>query len=347
MFTIEELAEKCKAKIIGGNPKEIISSVSSITNAGWHQITQLTDKRYLKHLSGCKASACLISEELINETDSPNIAFLVCSDPEVAYIDITNLLHPCDKRCSTIDNRAAIAKSANLGNQLHIGAYAIIEENASIGDNSTIFGGAFIGRNVKIGKNCTIHPYAVLYDNVILDNNVIIHSGAIIGADGFGYKRRKNGLIKVPQIGSVIIEDDVEIGANTCIDRGACEETHIGSGTKIDNLVQVGHNDIIGNNVIICGQSGIAGSCTIEDNATLAASSGIADHLHIGKNAIIMARSGVANDINENQIVFGTPAKDKRSAWREISALSNLPDLFKRIKNLEEKLSKFENVLMR
>jgi UDP-3-O-[3-hydroxymyristoyl] glucosamine N-acyltransferase len=343
-FTISQIAEKCNAKIMGGNSEVIITSASSINNAGPNQITLLTDKRYFKYLAGCRASACFVNETIQEENVPDEMALLVCKDPEMAFLDITNLLHPLKQWPRLIDKSASICKSANLGNALYIGPYAIIEENSSIGDNSDILSGAYVGRNVTIGNNCRIHPYAVIYDDVKIGNNVIIHSGSIIGADGFGYKRRNDKQIKVPQIGTVVIEDDVEIGANTCVDRGTFGNTYIRAGTKIDNLVQIGHNDDIGRNVIICGHSGVAGSCTVEDNATLAAGSGIADHLHIGKNAIVLARSGVANDVGDNEIVFGTPAKDKRVAWREIASVSKIPELMKKIAVLEDKIMQLETM---
>ena len=343
-FTIVQIAEKYDAKIVGGKPELTITSASNIFNAGPNQITLLTDKRYSKYLTTCQGAACLVNETILLEDFPTEMALLVCKDPEIVFINITNLLHPEKQWPRSINKFASIDKTVNLGKSVHVGANAIIEENSSIGENSDILSGEYIGRNVTIGKNCRIHPYAVIYDGVKIGNNVIIHSGSIIGADGFGYKRRNDKQIKVPQIGTVIIEDDVEIGANTCVDRGTFGDTRIGEGTKIDNLVQIGHNDNIGRNVIICGHSGVAGSCTIGDNATLAAGSGIADHLNIGKNSIVLARSGVANDIGENETVFGTPAKDKRVAWREISSVSKIPELMKKMSALEDKITKLENM---
>jgi UDP-3-O-[3-hydroxymyristoyl] glucosamine N-acyltransferase len=182
----------------------------------------------------------------------------------------------------------------------------------------------------------------VIYDHSVIGNNVIIHAGAIIGADGFGYKFRDNQHIKVPHVGNVVIEDNVEIGANTCIDRGALGSTRIGLGSKIDNLVQLGHNNVVGRNVIICGQSGISGSCTIEDGAILAGSVGLADHVKIGSRAVVMARSGISQDVEPGAQVFGSPAKDKKVAWRELAALAKLPELIQKLKALESRLSELE-----
>jgi UDP-3-O-[3-hydroxymyristoyl] glucosamine N-acyltransferase len=219
-----------------------------------------------------------------------------------------------------------------------IGPYAVLGEHSQIGDHSTVLAGAYIGAHVTIGKHCRIHPYAVIYDDVVIGDHVIIHAGAVIGADGFGYKFRNHQHIKVPQVGNVVLGDHVEIGANTCIDRGALGSTTLGIGSKIDNLVQIGHNNKIGRHVIMCGQVGVSGSCQIDDYAILAGSAGIADHVHIGQGAVVMARAGVAGDVAAQTQVFGSPAKDKRVAYKEQVALSKLPELLKKVKHLEEQL---------
>ncbi len=175
-----------------------------------------------------------------------------------------------------------------------------------------------------------------------MGDNVTIHAGAVIGADGFGYKFRQGTHVKVPQVGNVVIGNHVEIGANTCIDRGALGSTVIDAGSKIDNLVQIGHNNKLGKHVIVCGQTGISGSCTIEDYAILAGSAGVADHVKIGQGAVVMARAGVASDVVAKTQVFGSPAKEKRTAYREQIALSQLPDALKMIKQLEERLAVLE-----
>ena len=266
----------------------------------------------------------------------------MCADPEMSFIKALELLHPARVYEPQIAPQAVLDKNVTLGEGVYIGPYAVLGENVSIGDQSTVLAGVYIGKNVKIGKHCQLHPYAVIYDDVVLGDHVIIHSGAIIGADGFGYKFRNNRHVKVPQVGNVVIDDYVEIGANTCIDRGALGSTVIGSGTKIDNLVQVGHNNKVGKHVIMCGLTGVSGSCNIEDYAILAGSSGVADHVTIGQGAVVMARSGVAGDIKPGTQVFGSPAKDKKVAYKEQIALSKLPDLLKTVKLLQEKIQALE-----
>lgn len=340
--TIQDIAQLCDAEIKGNNPALIIKSAADIMSASENQVTVLSSIKYAKYFKDTQASACFISASLPSEDAPENLTLLVCDDPEISFLKAVSLLHPTPKLNRTISKQAAIADSVSLGENINVGAFSTIDAQSSIGDETEILASVNIGRNVSIGKNCRIYPNVVIYDNTVIGNNVIIHSGAIIAADGFGYKYRNNQHIKVPHVGNVVIADHVEIGANTCIDRGALGSTTIGAGSKIDNLVQLGHNNVVGRNVIICGQSGISGSCTIEDGAVLAGSSGIADHVTIGQQAVVMARTGVASDIKPRTQVFGSPAKDKKVAWRELAALSKLPELFKRFKDLEKRLTKLE-----
>lgn len=342
-LTIQELAVICDALAIRGEAQTLITSTADIKSAGKYQLTVLSDNRYAHYLPGCQASACIVKENSVPETCPENMTLLVCNDPEISFINAVNALHPAKSYPNFIAPQAVIAASAELPRTLYVGAFASIGEHTLIGNNSVILNGVYIGNHVKIGKNCRFHPYVVIYDDTEIGDNVIIHSGSIIGADGFGYKNRKDKHIKVPHVGNVVISDDVEIGANTCIDRGAFGSTTIGAGTKVDNIVQIGHNNAIGKNVIICGQTGISGSCTIADNAILAGSSGIADHINIGHHAVIMARSGISHDVEPCTQVFGSPAKERKTAWKELAALGKLPELLKQIKVLEKRLEELEN----
>jgi UDP-3-O-[3-hydroxymyristoyl] glucosamine N-acyltransferase len=341
-ITLKELADFCDAQIEGGNPSILIDTAADITSAQTGQVTQLTNSKYTRYLKESKASACFIAHDFAVDTIPDDIALLRCTDPEMAFINAVGLLHPAKTYGQHIAPQAVLGANVSVDESVYIGAFAVIGDNVSIGEGSVVLAGAYIGNNVKIGKRCRIYPYAVVYDNVIMGDNVIIHSGAIIGADGFGYKFRNHVHVKVPQVGNVVIADNVEIGANTCIDRGALGSTTIGAGSKIDNLVQVGHNNQVGKNVIMCGLTGVSGSCTIGDYAILAGSSGIADHVNIGQGAVVMARSGVAGDIAAGTQVFGSPAKDKRTAYKEQVAISKLPELLKTVKQLEEKIQALE-----
>jgi len=307
-----------------------------------HQVTVLSNSKYARYLPDCLASACFISTNFEVLSKPENLTLLRCPDPEISFLKAVNLLHPPVQRHHSIATQTAIADNASIGDSVHIAAFATLDENSQIGDNSVIHQGVYIGRQVTIGKHCCIHPNVVIYDNSQIGDYVIIHAGSVIGADGFGYKYRDNQHIKVPHVGNVIIENHVEIGANTCIDRGALGSTVIGAGSKIDNLVQLGHNNQVGRNVIICGQSGISGSCKIGDGAVLAGSSGIADHVTIGQQAVVMARAGVAGDVKPATQVFGSPAKERKIAWKELAALAKLPEIVKQIKALEKRIRQLE-----
>ena len=341
-MTINELAKACDATIEAGDCAQIITAANDITAAQAGQVTQLTQARYRQHLQTSHASACFIATDFEVQDIPESLILLRCADPEMAFVKAVKLLHPDVNYSATIEPQAVIAKSAIVHESCHIGAFSVLNDGVEIGENSVILAGVYLGKNVKIGKNCRIYPYAVIYDGCVCGDNVIIHSGAVIGADGFGYKFRNGEHVKVPQIGNVVIADNVEIGANTCVDRGALGDTVIGDGTKIDNLVQIGHNNKIGQHVIVCGQTGISGSCTIENYAILAGSAGIADHVKIGQGAIVMARAGVANDVAPKTQVFGSPAKEKRVAYREQVAIAQLPELLKTIKELENRLARLE-----
>jgi UDP-3-O-[3-hydroxymyristoyl] glucosamine N-acyltransferase len=341
-ITLKELAALCDARIEGGDPSDLVYSAADITCAQKGQVTQLTNAKYARYIKDSTATACFIAEGFHVDDIPESTALLICADPEMSFVKAVERLHPAKAYNSQIARLAIIDDTVTLGRELFVGPYAVIGEHTVIGDNTAVLAGAYIGNNVSIGRNCRIHPYAVIYDNTVIGDNVIIHSGAIIGADGFGYKFRNNAHIKVPQVGNVVIEDNVEIGANTCIDRGALGSTTIGAGSKIDNLVQIGHNNKIGKHVIMCGLTGVSGSCNIEDYAILAGSSGVADHVTIGQGAVVLARSGVAGDVGAGTQVFGSPAKDKKTAYKEQIAISKLPELIKKVKALEEEIRQFQ-----
>ncbi|MEQ1638097.1 MAG: UDP-3-O-(3-hydroxymyristoyl)glucosamine N-acyltransferase [Methylococcales bacterium] len=341
-LTIQELASVCDAITIQGNAQTVITGVADIKGADSQQLTVLSDTRYAQYLPNCQAAACIVKENVLPESIPQTLTLLVCSDPEISFIKAVNALHPTQKYPAFIAPQTAIAESVQLSNSVYIAAFVTIGENSVIGEDSVILSGVSIGNNVKIGRNCCLHPQVVIYDHTEIGDNVTIHAGSVIGADGFGYKNRKEQHIKVPHVGNVIIHDNVEIGANSCIDRGAFGSTVIGAGTKIDNIVQIGHNNILGKNVIVCGQTGISGSCTIEDSAILAGSTGIADHITVGHHAVIMARSGISHDVKPCTQVWGSPAKERKTAWKELAALSKLPELLKHVKTLEKRLEELE-----
>lgn len=341
-LTIRELAIICDATAIEGNADVVITAAADIKTASKQQLTVLSDPRYAQFLPASEASACIVRPETLPQQVPAGMSLLLCSDPEISFIQAVNALHPAKKFPAQVATQVAIAPSALLAEDVYIGPFVSIGEHSVIGQGCVLLNGAYIGNNVKLGANCCIHPNVVIYDDTELGDNVVIHAGSVIGADGFGYKNRNGQHIKVPHVGNVVLGDHVEVGANTCIDRGACGSTTIGAGTKIDNNVQIGHNNTIGKNVIICGQTGISGSCVIEDYAILAGSSGVADHVTIGRQAVVMARSGISSDVKPGMQVFGSPAKERKVAWKELAALGKLPELLKQVKELEKRLHALE-----
>ena len=225
-----------------------------------------------------------------------------------------------------------------LGSGVHIGANAFVKDAASIGDRSVVDAGAVVGDRVVMGSDCVVHSNATLYHDVRLGDRVIIHSGTVIGSDGFGYVLDGGRRVKIPQVGIVVIEDDVEIGANVAIDRSTLGATVIRKGTKIDNLVQIAHNVVIGENTVVCGLVGISGSVTIGDNVTLAGQVGLADHVNIGANAVVGAQSGVTKDLEGGKYYLGSPAVPIGQASRQYAVWANLPELSRRVRELEKQL---------
>lgn len=336
-INIAELAKQCAAE----SPKEggeMIDSAADIMTAGKGQVTVLSSPKYAHYLQDTAATACFVGTDSDLANAPKGLILLSCPDPEISFLNAVKILHPASKYHPQISQQAIIAEGVTLGKNIHLAPFATVASGASIGNDSQILANVHIGQNVRIGNNCICYPNVVIYDNAEIGNGVIIHSGAIIGSDGFGYKYRDNTHIKVPHVGKVVIGNNVEIGANACIDRAMLGTTTVGAGSKIDNLVQLGHNNQIGKNVIICGQSGISGSCEIGDGAVLAGSVGIADHVKIGAQAVVMARSGVSSDIPAKSQVFGFPAKDRKLAWQELAALRHLPQLLKKVKMLEKLL---------
>jgi UDP-3-O-[3-hydroxymyristoyl] glucosamine N-acyltransferase len=297
----------------------LISDIGQIESAGAGEIVYVTGKDFVPAWQASKCSACITTEALAKE--APNgCAVLIAADPRAAFANIASAFYPLTE---SLDYSTPIAPDASVGQNARfapgvvIGSKATIGDNVSIGANSVIGPGVVIGANSWIGANVTVF-YA------LVGANVILHPGVRIGQDGFGFVPTPKGLKKVPQLGRVIIHDDVEMGANTSVDRGAVGDTVIGAGTKIDNLVQIGHNVVIGRNCIIVAQVGISGSCTIGDGVVLGGQVGMADHIKVGDGAQVGAQSGLMRDVGRAEVVLGTPARPIRQFWREITALSRL-----------------------
>jgi UDP-3-O-[3-hydroxymyristoyl] glucosamine N-acyltransferase len=261
----------------------------------------------------------------------------------LALAKILEIFHPAQRPPAGVHPTAFVAPTATLAPDVHVGPNAVVKDGVSIGDRSVVDAGAVIGERVTIGADCVIHSNATLYRDIHLGDRVIVHGGAVIGSDGFGYVQQGTTRIKIPQVGTVILEDDVEIGANAAIDRSTLGATVIKRGTKIDNLVQIAHNVVVGENTVICGLTGISGSVTIGDNVTLAGQVGLADHVSIGSNATIGAQSGVTKDLEGGHYYLGSPAVPIGQASRQYAVIANLPELSKRVRELERQIERLKD----
>jgi UDP-3-O-[3-hydroxymyristoyl] glucosamine N-acyltransferase len=335
-FTAEQIALMIEGKV-EGNKKSVVSSFGRIEEAGAGQLAFLANPKYEEHLYNSVATIIIINESL--QLKQPVAATLI--RVKDAYSAFAILLDSYQKlktqQLTGIQQPSYVDTSSTIGDQVFIGAFAYIGEKALIGKGSKIFQQVFIGNNVIIGENCMIYPGVKIYHNCVLGNNVTIHSGTVVGGDGFGFAPLPDGTYKkIPQIGNVIIEDDVEIGANTTIDRATMGSTLIKSGAKLDNLLQIAHNVEIGNNSVIAAQSGISGSTKIGNNVLIGGQAGIVGHIQIADGAKINAQSGVSKSIKiPNSAVTGSPAFEFSATLRSQALVRNLPEIEKRLKELE------------
>ena len=340
--TLKEIAQFIEGEVVG-DEATVITGVAGIKEASSGDITFVANPKYLPLIDKTRAAAIVTSRD-IKEASKPIIR---TENPSLAFAKIISLITPSDTvHPKGIHPAAIIGKGVSLGKDVAIGPYAVIEDNVSLGDNAIIYSSCFIGHHSKIGSNTLIYPNVSIREHTTIGSRVIIHSGTVIGSDGFGFVTIKGLHHKIPQIGTVEIGDDVEIGANVAIDRARFEKTVIGNGTKIDNLVQIAHNVVIGENSIVVAQAGISGSTTIGKGVTLAGQAGLVGHITIGDGAIVAAQAGVTKSVPPNTLVSGYPAKPHDSAKRVNACVQNLPKLYKTVsalkKKLEELIAKLE-----
>ncbi|MEE2959858.1 MAG: UDP-3-O-(3-hydroxymyristoyl)glucosamine N-acyltransferase [Myxococcota bacterium] len=330
MPSLGHLAEVVGGKVVGDHSKQI-TGVAELNRATRDHLSFFTNKKYKGLLATTQAGGLLLAQAI----PELNISQLISSEPYVALAKLVRLFHPSAPRKPGITPGAYISPTATLSKTASIGPAAIIMDEAVIGDNTIIEAGAYVGRGVAIGSDCFIHPGTKLLDGSILGNRVVIQSGSVIGSDGFGFASDSTGKHhKIPQVGIVIIEDDVEIGANVTIDRAALGATQIGRGTKIDNLVQIAHNVRIGQDCVIVSQAGIAGSTTVGNNVIIGAQAGVVGHIQIEDQVMLAARAAPISNVKKGSILSGTPAMPHRD-WLRYSALrKELPKMRKEILSL-------------
>jgi UDP-3-O-[3-hydroxymyristoyl] glucosamine N-acyltransferase len=344
-ITIKELAEVCGADILGNNTKQTINSAANLDEAGVNQLTFIGSPKYADKLKTSMASAVLVPIGTPGEAANAGTCLLVVDDPEMAFIACLQRLYPEKKSAGSLSAKAHIDPTSTLGEGTCVEAFASIGARSTLGSNCWVMAGCRIGDDVRLGNHCVLHPNVVLYDGVRLGDNVTLHAGTVIGSDGFGYKLRKGEHVKFPQVGTVVIGSNVEIGANTCIDRAALGETRVGEGTKIDNQVHIAHNVHIGARSLLCGQVGIGGSTVIKDYVTLAAQCGVADHVSVGSQAVVFAQSGVTKDIADKDQVMGFPAVNRKEWLHEMAAQRRLAGNQKAVEELVRLLPKLRNVV--
>src|SRR5688572_4285093 len=336
-FTAAQISELVHGKI-EGNANIAVTSFGKIEEAEQGQLTFLANPKYEEYLYSTNASIAIVNEAyelrqpvkptLIRVTDAYTAFALLLSK----YQEIVT------QQMKGIQQPSYIASSAKLSDEVFVGAFSYIGENVKVGKHTKIFPNSYIGDNVTIGDHCMIHPGVKIYNDCILHNHVIIHAGSVIGSDGFGFAPQADGsFTKVPQIGNVVIEDNVEIGANTTIDRATIGSTCIKSGAKLDNLIQIAHNVEVGDSTVIAAQVGVSGSTKIGRNVMIGGQAGLVGHIQIADGSKINAQSGVSKSIKESySAVTGSPAWDYTSALRSQAVFRNLPQLEKRVQELEE-----------
>jgi UDP-3-O-[3-hydroxymyristoyl] glucosamine N-acyltransferase len=337
--TVAELAAHVGGRVTGdGNI--LIKRVARLDDAAPGEIAFIEDRKLLENASGSRASCLIVPEGEQFEAR----CVIEVARPKLAFALIAELLHPIKQYDAAIHPTAIIAASATVDRSAYVGAYVHVGERTSIDAGTQIHTGAFIGEDVHIGRDSVIHPNVVLYDNVRLGERVILHAGVCVGADGFGYvPDSKNVRHKFPQIGSVLIEDDVEIGANTCVDRGALGRTRIGRATKIDNLVQIGHNVNIGERVVIAAQTGISGSTVIEDDAIIGGQVGMGDHARVQSGAIIGSKAGILpGKIVRPGVWWGIPVQPLEDYKRLNAHMNRLPQMREELKRLRAELEELK-----
>jgi UDP-3-O-[3-hydroxymyristoyl] glucosamine N-acyltransferase len=336
-YTLGELAAHVGGRVIGNEGLEI-RSAAGLAHAGEGDISFLANRKYSRLMKTTQASAVIVKDAV-----ACNAALLVCPDPYYAFTRITVLIHGHRRHpFSGISESAHIASGAKIGEGTAVSHHVSIFDNAQIGKNCTIYPGVFIGPETVVGDDCILYPNVVIYDRCRIGHRVIIQANATVGEDGFGFATHKGAHHKIPHIGSVIIEDDVELGASSCIERGAMEDTIVGQGSKIGDSVVIGHGTKVGPYCLLVPQVGIAGSTTLGHHCVAAGQVGIGGHLTIGNGVIMGGQAGIGNDVKDGAVIWGSPAFEAAQAKRAYAYIRRLPEIWKELRQLKEKMAAME-----
>lgn len=338
-FTALQIATIIQGKI-EGNPDVQVSSIAKIEEATEGALSFVANPKYEEYLYSTRASILIVHESL--QLSHPIASTLIrVKDPYSSFALLLEKYHEISSQQKAqklgIETPSFVAPTATYGKGIYIGAFSYISEHVKLGNHVKIYPGVFVDENVEIGDDCILYPGVRIYRDCILGNRVIIHAGTVIGSDGFGFAQQSEGQYKkVPQIGNVVVKDDVEIGANTTIDRATMGSTVIREGVKLDNLIQIAHNVEVGNNTVIAAQTGVSGSTKIGQNCMIGGQVGMVGHIHIADGTRINAQSGISKSIQEpNQALNGSPAFDYKSSLKSQAIFRNLPELEHRVKALE------------
>lgn len=343
-ITLEKLAELVGGKLVSGSPETIVTGLNSVADAAPGDVTFVGNTRYVSALKTTQATAALVSDDLEVIEASPGLGLIRVGNPTLAFSSVIRFFgRPSQEFVPGVHPTAVVASNAVFDPQkVSIGVNVVIEDGVTIGNGSSIHAGAFIGRGVKMGTDCVIHVNAAIKEQCVLGNRVIIHSCSAIGTDGFGYEVVNGRHQKIEQVGIVQIDDDVEIGSCTTIDRARFGRTWIGEGTKIDNLVQVGHNCIIGKHCIIVSQVGISGSTRLGNYVILAGQVGLVGHVELGDRVMVHGRSVVTKSLPQAGSYVGYPARPMAEGLRMMTLPGRIPELLDRVRELEKKLAALE-----
>jgi UDP-3-O-[3-hydroxymyristoyl] glucosamine N-acyltransferase len=337
--TLAELAEYVGGRVFG-DPNVMIKSASTLGRAEKGDISFLTNRKYAKQLLTTRASAVIVGKE----TTTAKVSLLMADDPYYAFMQVMVLLHGHRKHKKVgISSHASIADTAKIGVECNIHKFATIADGAQIGDGCVIYPGVYVGQDVQIGNETIIYPNVTIYDGCKIGDRVIINANSSIGEDGFGYASHEGMHHKIPQIGTVIIEDDVEIGSLCGIERGTLGDTIIGQGSKLGDLIAIGHGTRIGAHSLLVAQVGVAGSTSVGHHCIIGGQVGIVGHINVGNNVTIAAKSGVINNVPDDKVVLGAPAIDARLGRRAYGMIQNLPEMRQNIRNLQTRIEKIES----
>jgi len=340
LATLKELAELVGGKVIG-EPTTDILRVAPVDEAGPGDITFIANPKYLSKLAKTEASAVIVAPDV----EAPGVALVVCDNPYLAFAKVLTYLHVRRPDPRGVLPGACVAATASVATDATVHPGCVIGERVSVGPGTILHPGVVLYDDVSVGEDCTLHAGVVVREECRIGNRVIIQPSAVIGADGFGFAPDGSRYFKIPQVGRVEIEDDVEIGAASCIDRAALDVTRIGRGTKIDNLVQIGHNVSIGEDSIIVAQVGIAGSTEIGRHCTFGGQAAIAGHVKIGDNVMIGAKGGVSNSVAPNQVLSGSPVMPHKEWLKASMSFAKLPEIRKDVTRMKRRLEELEMLI--